>query len=93
MGKSEATNLMDMPSHVRFHILKILGSGEDNAWEYTENDRILIVDLHKLFALVNDDDKKQMFDILAMFTWGWLTMSLSMHTWNLAQEIAITDVP
>ncbi len=32
---------------------------------YNENDRILIVDLHKLLALVNDDDEKQMFDILA----------------------------
>ncbi len=65
MGKSEATNLMDMPSHVWSHILKILGSREDDAWEYNENDRILIVDLHKLFAPVNDDDEKQMSDILA----------------------------
>ncbi len=56
---------MDMPSHVQSHILKILGSEEDNAWEYTENDRILIVDLHKLLCLVNDDNEKQMFDILA----------------------------
>jgi hypothetical protein len=31
MGKFEATNLMDMPSHVRFYILKILNSGEDKA--------------------------------------------------------------
>ncbi len=55
---------MDMPSHVRSHILKSLGSREDNAWEYNENDRILIVDLHKLLVPVDDDDKKQMSDIL-----------------------------
>ncbi len=54
-----------MPSHVRSHILKILSFGEDNAWEYNENDRILIVDLHKLLASINDDDEKQMSDILA----------------------------
>jgi hypothetical protein len=65
MGKSKATNLMDMPSHVRSHILKILGSGEDNAWEYNENDRILIIDLHKLLAPVNDGIEKQMSNILA----------------------------
>jgi hypothetical protein len=65
MGKSEAIDLMDMPLDVRSHILKSLGFGEDNAWEYIENDRILIVDLHKLFAPVNDDDEKQMSDILA----------------------------
>jgi hypothetical protein len=65
MGKSEATNLMDMPSDVRAHILKSLGSREYNAWEYNENDRILIVDLHKLLVLVNYDDEKQMSDILA----------------------------
>ncbi len=65
MEKSEATNLMDMPSHVRSHILKILGSGENNAWEYNENDRILIIDLHKSLAPVNDDDEKQMSDIFA----------------------------
>jgi len=65
MGKFEATNLMDMPSHVRSHILKILGSGEDKAWEYNVNDRILIIDLHKLPAPVNYDDEKQMFNILA----------------------------
>jgi hypothetical protein len=56
---------MDMPSHVRSHIFKSLGSGENNAWEYNEIDRILIVDLHKLLAPVNDDDEKQMSDILA----------------------------
>jgi hypothetical protein len=64
MRKSEATNLMDMPSHVRSHIAKFLWSGEYDAWEYNQNDRILIVDLHKLFAPVNDDEK-QMSDILA----------------------------
>jgi hypothetical protein len=52
-------------SHVRSHILTILGSREDNAWEYNENDRILIIDLHKLFAPVNYDNEKQMSDILA----------------------------
>ncbi len=65
MGKFEATNLMDMPSHVRSYILRILSSREDKAWEYNENDRILIVDLHKLFAPINYDDEKQVFDILA----------------------------
>jgi hypothetical protein len=58
MGKFEAANLMDMPSHVQSLILKILDSGEDKAWEYNEKDRILIIDLHKLFALVNYDDEK-----------------------------------
>jgi hypothetical protein len=65
MGKSEATNLMDMPSDVRTHILKSLGSEEYNAWEYNENDCILIVDLHKLLVPVNYDDEKQMSDIFA----------------------------
>jgi hypothetical protein len=65
MGKSEATNLMDMPLHVRSHIVKFLWSREYDAWEYNENDRILIVDLHKLLTPVNDDDEKQMSDILA----------------------------
>jgi len=64
MGKFEATNLMDMPSYVRSHIFRILSSWNDKAWEYNENDRILIVDLHKLLALVNYDDEKQMSDIL-----------------------------
>jgi hypothetical protein len=57
MGKFVVTNLMDMPSHVRSHILRILGSGEDKAWEYNENDRILIIDLHKLLTPVNYDDE------------------------------------
>ncbi len=65
MGKFEATNLMDMPSHVWSHILRILGSGENKAWEYNENDRILIIDLHKLLAPINYDDEKQLSDILA----------------------------
>ncbi len=65
MGKFEATNLMDMPSHVRSNILKFLWAGEYDAWEYNENGRVLIVDLHKLFAPVTDDDEKQMTDILA----------------------------
>jgi hypothetical protein len=65
MGKSEATNLMDMHSHVRSHILKFLWFREYDAWEYNENDHILIVDLHKLLAPVTDKDEKQMSDILA----------------------------
>jgi len=65
MGKFKATNLMDMPSHVRSHILRIFVSEEEKAWEYNENDRILIIDLHKLLAPVNYDGKKQMFDIFA----------------------------
>jgi hypothetical protein len=50
MGKSEVTNLMDMPSHVRSHIFKFLWAGEYDAWGYNENDRVLIVELHKLLA-------------------------------------------
>jgi hypothetical protein len=92
MGKSEAINLMDMPSDVRFHIFKSLGFGEDNAWEYNNNDRILIVDLHKLFAMLMMMTKSKCPIFSPMFTWGWLTMSAFMHTWNLAQEIAMTDV-
>jgi len=46
-----------MPSHVRFHILATLGFGEDKAWEYNQNDRILIMDLHKLLVPVDYDDK------------------------------------
>jgi hypothetical protein len=65
MGKSEATNMMDMPSHVRSHILKFLWSEEYDAWEYNENDRISIFELYKLLAPVTDDDEKQMSDILA----------------------------
>jgi hypothetical protein len=65
MGKPEATNLMDMPSHVRSNILKFLWVGEYDAWEYNENGRVLIVDLHKLLAPVTNEDKKQMSDILA----------------------------
>jgi len=65
MGKFEAINLMYMPSHVWSHILRIFGSKEDKAWEYNENDHILIINLHKLLAPVNYDDKKQMSSILA----------------------------
>ncbi len=88
MRKFEATNLIDMPSHVRSHILKILGSGEDDAWKYNENDHILIVDLHKLLALVNDDDEKQMSDILAHVHLGVVDhviihAYLSLHTRSL----------
>jgi hypothetical protein len=65
MGKPEATNLMDMPLHVRSHILKFLWAEEYDTWEYNENDCVLIVDLHKLLAPVTDEDEKQMSDILA----------------------------
>ncbi len=65
MGEPEATNLMDMPSHVRFNILKFLWVGEYDALEYNENGRILIIDLHKVLAPVTDEDEKQMTDILA----------------------------
>jgi len=56
---------MDMPSHVRSNILKFLWAGEYDAWEYNENGRVLIVDLHKLFAPVTDEDEKQMSNIMA----------------------------
>jgi hypothetical protein len=65
MGKPEATNLMDMPSHVRSNILKFLWAGEYDAWKYNENGRVLFVDLHKLLAPVINEDEKQMSDILA----------------------------
>jgi hypothetical protein len=65
MGELEATNLMDMPSNVRTNILKFLWAGEYDAWEYEENGRVLIVDLHKLLSLVTDESEKQMTDILA----------------------------
>jgi hypothetical protein len=65
MGEPEATNLTDMPSHVRSNILKFLWADEYDAWEYNENGRVLIVDLHKLFTPVTDEDERQMTDILA----------------------------
>jgi hypothetical protein len=65
MGKFEATNFMDMPSHVRSHILKFLWAGEYDAWEFNENGHVLIVDLRKLLAPVTDEHEKQMTDILA----------------------------
>jgi hypothetical protein len=65
MGKPEATNLMDMPSKVWTNILKFLWVGEYDAWEYKEDGRVLIVDLHKLLAPVTDEWEKQMPDILA----------------------------
>jgi hypothetical protein len=67
MGKPEATNLMDMPLHVRFSILKFLWAGEYNAWEYNENDRVLIIDLHKLLAPVIDKDCDLDFFVLECF--------------------------
>jgi hypothetical protein len=65
MGEPEATNLMDMPSEVRTNILKFLWAGEYDAWEYKEDGRVLIVDLHKLLAPVTDEWDKKMPDILA----------------------------
>jgi hypothetical protein len=65
MGEPEATNMMDMPSEVRTNILKFLWAGEYDAWEYKEDGRVLIIDLHKLLALVTNEDEKQMTDILA----------------------------
>ncbi len=65
MGEPEATNLTDMPSHVRSNIFKFLWAGEYDAWEYNENGCVLIVDLHKLLAPVTDEDGKQMTNILA----------------------------
>jgi hypothetical protein len=67
MGKPEATNLMDMPLHVRSNILKFLWAGEYNAWEYNENDRVLIIDLHKLLAPVTDEDCDLDFFSFGMF--------------------------
>jgi len=69
-----------MPSHVWSNNLKFLWVGEYDAWEYDENGRVLIVDLHKLLAPVTDEDEKQMSDILAHVYLGWLTISSSMHT-------------
>ncbi len=65
MGEPEATNLTDMPSHVWSNILKFLWVGEYDAWEYEENGRVLIVDLHKLLAPATDECEKQMPEILA----------------------------
>ncbi len=65
MGEFEATNLTDMPSHVQSNILKFLWAGEYDAWEYKENGRVLIVDLHKLLAPVINEWEKQMPDIMA----------------------------
>ncbi len=65
MGKFDVVNLMYMPSCVQSHILTTLGSREEKAWEYNENDRILIMDLHKLLAPINYDDEEQMSNILA----------------------------
>jgi hypothetical protein len=55
---------MDMPSRVWSHVLATLGSREDKAWEYNENDVILIMDMHKLFASIDYDDEKQISHIL-----------------------------
>jgi len=59
-----------MPSRVQFHILAALGFGEDKAWEYNQNDRILIMDLHKLLVPVDYDDKEQMSSILTHIHMG-----------------------
>jgi hypothetical protein len=63
--KFDVANLMNMLSRVRFHILTTLGSREDKAWEYNENDHILTVHLYKLLSPINYDDEEQMSDILA----------------------------
>jgi hypothetical protein len=64
LGKFDVINMMNMPSRVRSHILATLGSRENKAWEYNQNDRILIVKLHKLLVPVDYDDEKQMSSIL-----------------------------
>jgi hypothetical protein len=60
MRKINVANMMNMALCVRSHILTTLGSREDKAWEYKQNDRILIMDLHKLLVLVGYDDEEQM---------------------------------
>jgi hypothetical protein len=65
MGELEGTNLMDMPSEVQTNILKFLWADEYDAWEYKEDGRVLIVDLHNLLAPASDEWEKQMPDILA----------------------------
>jgi len=72
--------MMNMPSRVRFHILATLGFGEDKAWEYNQNDRILIMDLHKLLVPVDYDDKEQMSSILTHIHMG-LVNHLIIHAY------------
>jgi hypothetical protein len=55
--------MMNMFSHVRFHILTSLGLKENKTLEYNFNACTLIVNLHKLVP--NDyDDEEQMSSIL-----------------------------
>jgi hypothetical protein len=79
MGKPEVKNLMDMPLHVRSDILKFLWAEEYDAWEYNENDRVLIVDMHRLLAPALMRTKSKCLTFSPMFTLGWLTISSSMH--------------
>jgi hypothetical protein len=55
---------MNLPSRVQFHILTVLGSKEYMAWEYNVLNHTLIVDVHKLLVLDNDDSEEQMSSIL-----------------------------
>jgi hypothetical protein len=64
MGNFNVVDMMNMPLCVRFHILVTLGSRENKAWEYNLSDRILIMDLHKLFVPISYNDEKQMSNIL-----------------------------
>jgi hypothetical protein len=57
--------MMNVPLRVQFHIFATLRSREDRAWEYNPRDRILIMDLHKLFVPIDYDNEKQMSNILA----------------------------
>jgi len=85
MGEPEATNLLDMPSEVRTNIFKFLWVGEYDAWEYKEDGRVLIVDLHKLLAPVTDECEKQMSDILAHVHLG-VVDHLVIHAYLEARE-------
>ncbi len=85
MGEPEATNLTDMPSHVRSSILKFLWAREYDAWEYEENGRVLIVDLHNLLAPATDEWEKQMPDIMAHVYLG-VVNHLVIHAYIEATE-------
>jgi hypothetical protein len=63
MGKINVVDMMNMPLCVQFHILGTLGSTKDKAWEYNPDNRILIVDLHKLFIPIGYDDEEHMSNI------------------------------
>jgi energy-coupling factor transporter transmembrane protein EcfT len=83
-------NVVDMMNaYYVFDFISLLRSRKAKAWEYKPNDRILIINLHKLFVLISYDDKKQISNILALFTLRWLTMLLSMRMWSLTHEMVI----